>query len=247
MEDAVKKERKFKKCIFPFIMTIITFLIGCFFGSLCLGRPFSIVAVIEFFISFLPCINFLTITLVCYFSCNTQKSKIIINVITAFFTLALMEYYVIAIFICAFMEVLNPVTDVRYYTKHINRGDLEVFPEEIPDNVEDVEFIYAPGVLQGGTEMALYYVDKNMTIEEFDNKYKDKAEWVGHINEYNIKRGLLSGAFSNTPAYDNNEEDYIIYLVKSRCDDSGYCNHGNFLLAAFNEKTNEVIFKEEGW
>ena len=81
----------------------------------------------------------------------------------------------------------------------------------------------------------------------FNEKYKDNAIWIGNIDEYDEKEGLLTGAFSNTPAYDKNSSDYVIYLYEDYCDDSGYCNHGEFLFAAFNEKTSEVIYKHEYW
>lgn len=68
-----------------------------------------------------------------------------------------------------------------------------------------------------------------------------------HKKEYTEKNGLLAGAFVYTPVYYENEDDYILYLVEGRCNDSGYCNHGDFLIAAFNEKTNEVIFRSEEW
>ena len=113
--------------------------------------------------------------------------------------------------------------------------DKQVLPDFRPNNSENLIFNMR------------YFDDIKKLINKFDKKYRFKAEWIGHINEYNEKNGLLSGAFSNTPSQYKNENDYIIYLVKSRCDKSGYCNHGDFLLAAFNKKTNEVIFKSEEW
>ena len=86
-----------------------------------------------------------------------------------------------------------------------------------------------------------------MTKENFDKEYKNKAIWIGHKEEYTEKEGLLSRVFTYTPSYYKNENDYIIYLIEGRCDDSGYCNHGDFLIAAFNEKTNEVIFSSGEW
>ena len=125
--------------------------------------------------------------------------------------------------------------------------DKKVFPQKIPKNVEDVKFYYAPGVLQGGTRYTLYYVDKKMTLDEFDKKYKKQAEWIGHIDDYKEKPGLLGGAFYSTPSEYKNENEYVIYLIKGRCDDSGYCNHGDFLMAAFNEKTHQVVYSTESW
>ena len=86
-----------------------------------------------------------------------------------------------------------------------------------------------------------------MTKEKFDKEYKNKAIWIGHKEEYTEKEGLLSRVFTYTPSYYKNENDYIIYLIEGRCDDSGYCNHGDFLISAFNEKTNEVIFSSGEW
>lgn len=245
-KEVTKKEKDLKKCIFPFIMTIITFIIGCGFFWLSKGDPFSLRIKI-LFIGYLPSIIFFFLLLICYFKCNTKKSKDTITILSTILTFFLLGYYVSAIFICAFEEAENPITDVRYYKDKVNGSLLKVFPKEIPDDVEKIEFYYAPGILQGGTNYSLYYIDKNMTIDKFDKKYKEKAIWIGHKEEYIKEEGLLTGAFSYTPANYKNEDDYIIYLVESYCDDSGYCNHGNFLLAAYNEKTHEVIFKAKQW
>ncbi len=165
------------------------------------------------------------------------------------FIMTILAFFLVTTLItmCALDAVENPITDVKYYKREIKGDLLKVFPPDIPDNVENVEFYYAPGFLQGGTNYSLYYIDKNMTMDKFDKKYKDKAIWIGHKDEYTEKRGLLTGAFSYTPAEYENEDDYIIYLVEGKCDNSGYCNHGNYLMTAYNEKTNEVIFRLEDW
>ena len=89
--------------------------------------------------------------------------------------------------------------------------------------------------------------DASMDLNKFNKKYEDKAIGIGNIEDLNDENDFISGAFSYTPAEDNNENDYIIYLFDGSCDDSGYCNHGDFLFAAFNEKTKEVIYKLEDW
>ena len=86
-----------------------------------------------------------------------------------------------------------------------------------------------------------------MTDKIFMKEYKNKAIWIGHIDEYTDKKGLLSGVFNNTPAHDKNTYDYTIYLMDGDCDNSGYCNHGNYIIAAFNKKKHEVIFSSEQW
>lgn len=157
-------------------------------------------------------------------------------------------YYFIALFVCALLSVTNPVTDSKYYNHYVTGERLEkVFPEKIPSNAKNIEFYYAPGILQGGTNYSLYYIDDSITKEKFDKEYKNNAIWIGHKEEYTEKEGLLYGVFAYTPAYFENENDYIIFLIEGRCDDSGYCNHGDFLIAAFNEQTKEVVFRSEQW
>ena len=234
----------FKKTKVSFIMCIITFIIGCFLTNMT-----SSISVFKLaLIFFAPFLVFLLFVLLYYKFFNNLKIINILDVITVMLIVFLLFYYVLAIFGCALEEVENPITDISKYSKIIKGSSREkVFPKEIPDNVNNVKFIYAPGILQGSTETVLYYVDNNMDVSKFDDKYKDNAIWIGNIDEYAEKEGLLTGAFSNTPAYDNNSSDYVIYLYDDYCDDSGYCNHGEFLFSAFNEKTNEVIYKHEYW
>ena len=65
--------------------------------------------------------------------------------------------------------------------------------------------------------------------------------------EYTEKSGLFAWAFSNTPVEYKIEDDYIIYIVNNHCDNSSYCNHGDFLFVAFNDNTIELIYKSKEW
>lgn len=102
-------------------------------------------------------------------------------------------------------------------------------------------------MLQGGTRYTLYYVDKNMTLDKFDKKYKEQAKWIGYKNDYTENDDLLSSIFYYTPSEYKNEYDYIVYLIRGNCYKPDSCNHGEFLIAAFNEKTQEVVFSSEDW
>lgn len=242
----VKVKEIFKYNKLSLIMCIITLLIGIgVYSSTAMGIPFKENLII-FLASFIPFFIFLLITIFSYGF--KEKYKTIFKTISIILSLLLVFYYFIALFVCALLSAKNPVTDTKYYNYYVTGERLEnVFPSKIPDNVKNVEFYYAPGVLQGGTNYSLYYVDDNMTKEKFDKKYKDKAIWIGHKEEYTEKEGLLSGAFAYTPAYYENENDFVIYLIEGNGDDSGYCNHGEFLFAAFNEKTKEVVFHSQQW
>ena len=146
------------------------------------------------------------------------------------------------------LMAINPVTNPKYYNFFVNSNDLtEVFPKKILDNVKNVQFYYAPGILQGSTDYVLYYIDNNITLDKFNDQLKNKAIWIGREGEYTEKRGLLTGVFSHTPIEYENKNNFIIYLIEGECDDSGYCNHGNYLLAAINENTNEIIYESSSW
>lgn len=237
----------FKKIRFQFIMSIITFIIGIFFSVGSVGIPLKSKFII-LLVSFLPFIIFLIIMFIIFKFKNKRKVVSIFKTISIIITSILIFYYFIAIFIVGCLEAFNPITNPKYYNLYVSNSRLKkAFPKKVPDNVEKVKFYYAPGILQGGTSYSLYYIDKNMTTYKFDEKYNEKAVWSGHKNEYTEKNGLLTSVFLNTPANFKNEDDYIIYLIEGKCDDSGYCNHGDFLIAAYNEKTNEIIFRSEQW
>lgn len=242
----VKIKEIFKYSKLSIIMCIITLLIGIwFYSSTAIGIPIKEKLII-FLASFIPFFIFLIITILSYHF--KERYKKIFKIISIILSLLLVFYYFVALFVCVLLSATNPVTDSKYYNYYVTGERLEkVFPAKIPSNAKNIEFYYAPGILQGGTNYSLYYIDDSMTKEKFDKEYKNKAIWIGYKEEYTEKEGLLSGAFAYTPAYYENENDYIIYLIEGRCDDSGYCNHGDFLIAAFNEKTNEVVFRSEQW
>lgn len=240
-------KEKIKRCKFPFIMSIITFIIGCFFAQSSIGIPVKGQFVI-LLLGFLPFIIFIGITLLSYRFSRNIETKNMFNCITGIFVFFLLLYYLVAIFECGFIEATNPITDIKYYKHYINGSYLtQVFPSRIPKNVDNIQFYYAPGMLQAGTNYSLYYVDKNLTKEEFDKRYREKAIWIGHKSEYTEKSGLLAGAFSFTPVDYSDEDNYIVYLIVGNCDDSGYCNHGEFLFVAYKEETHEVVFRAEFW
>lgn len=247
-----KEEVGLKKYVFPLIMSIITFLIGSFFVYDTIGVPLK--AELKIMLaSYLPTLLFILNTVLMYKFQSNKKVITTFHILTIILTCVLFIYYFIAMFIIVAIQVVNGVSNPFFYKHYVSGTHLtKVFPENIPKNVTDVQFHYNPQLLQGGMIHYLYYVDENMTSDKFDKKYKSKAIWVGHKDEYNDKKGLLSGnlLMDSEGSYykrQEHESDFVIYLVEGRCDDSGYCNHGEFLYAAFNDKTKEVIYRAEHW
>ncbi len=228
------------------IMSIITFLIGCIFLYDSIGMPLK-GRLFALLISFLPCIIYVMLIVLKNHYNDSEQTKNRINSVSITMIFALLFYYPVLLFIYCLTAFSNPVTDVRYYQYKVNSERLlQVFPKEIPSSAEDVMFLYSPGVLQAGTVYRLYYKDYSLTKEKFDNKYKGKATWIGYKGWYTEKRGLFTELYYETPA-EVTEDDFLIYLIEGNCDDSGYCNHGDYLFASFNEKTNEVVYMSNSW
>lgn len=227
------------------IMSIITLLIGCWiYFSTTIGLPLKFNLII-LLISFIPFFIYLFMSIISYKS--NKNIGTILTILSIFIASSLVVYYFLVLFISVLIVFVNPITDPKYYNYYVRDKTLnKVFPEDIPKDVNDVNFHFSPAMMQAGTVYTLYYVDNNMTAKKFADKYSRQAIWIGKKEDYSNK-DLLKGAFSFTPAKYNNEDDYTIYLIEGECDDSGYCNHGLFLLAAYNEKTNEVIFAYEDW
>ncbi len=232
----------FLKDSFTCIMIIITFIIGLLFFMASYGYPWNI----RFWIiilGFVPFIGyFVTLVLI------DKGYRKIAAILKWLLTIFLVFYYFFALIMSVMLEIENPVIDTKYYQSKV-KGErlLKAFPKEIPSQAEEISFIYMPGFLQGGEEYALYYIDPDFVEAEFDEKYRNQAIWIGYQKEYTLNEGLFSGAFYNTPAEYKNENDFKIYLLEGRCDNSGYCNHGDFLFAAYNEKTNEIIYRSSQW
>lgn len=162
-------------------------------------------------------------------------------------TCCLIFYYFIGFIVCAVIVAQHPVKDIKYYHHFVQGTLLQVFPTQIPNSAQQVKLIYIPRVLQGPTETTLYYIDKNLDINEFDKQYRTKAKWVGRKNEEEQKEELLESVFLNTPISGKNENHFTIYLIMGDCDNSGYCNHGNYFIAAMNSETKEVVFSSKKW
>ena len=237
-----------KKIIFPLIMSIITFLIGSFVAIVFLGIQLKGYLLL-LLIAYLPFIIYLTNTMIIYLIKEGRRLVNFALISSIVITSTLWIYYIIAIFPIALISAMYPVTNTVFYKKIINDLNTpitDVFPKKIPKEVENVKFHYNTSFLMGSELLYLYYIDKDMTDEKFDKEYKDKSIWIGNYKEKKEISGGYLLEFSKDESY-KRENDFTIYLFDQDCDDSGYCNHGIYILAGFNEKTKEIIYKYEHW
>lgn len=233
-----------KNAKLSFILTVLNLIIVIFVGinSIKLGKWLELIL---FSIPFVFC---LIITILTNIFINIKIIKIMSNFLSVLLVFVIPIYYLIISFDSAFYQLENPIINIKYYEKYYNNVDelKKAFPEEIPLEAENIEFKYLPGLLQGSTKYSLYYIDQNMTEDKFDKLYKNKSEWSGSINDYNKQEGLLSEMF-NFVFIKSNKEDFIIYLIEGNCDESGYCNHGNYIVTAINKNTKEIIYEYSSW
>lgn len=231
------------------ICLIITFLYGLLFSYDYYFRimPLSI-KILKISLWFLPFIIFFIVSIIILLSIKNKKNYLTASTSEAIgfvFGIILIHFIFSSIF--SITDSLDyPGINSQYYRFIVSWYELKVFPKKIPSNAENVKLIDYAAPSQGGATTSLYYVDKKMTWNKFDNKYRNNSIWIGKYKE-SSKKCLTSGTFYNTPAYDNNSDNYLIYLVDCKCDKSGYCNHGKRLFAAYNEKTHEVIYKHDQW
>jgi len=158
----------------------------------------------------------------------------------------------------AFMHLLvdaatTTTTDIDKYERILKMKGypdnfwVEHFPDKIPENAENIVFRYNPRFLQGGETFALKFKTDSGSIENYINKFYEKAKWTGTFSDNNPK---ANGIFSNTfdkLGYKELPEDFTIYVIYSEAYRPYNWNHGAFSLVAVSQQRNEIIFLEENW
>lgn len=243
----------FKKCTFQLIMFIITFIISLWF--LC-GNTFAYGIEIWFMLTLtgvIPPIIFGIALYRKYKFSNIKKTKSTINWFTTIITILLPIYYIATAFILLMTLLGKDITDYHYYKRFTSNNQYIAFPKKIPKSAENINYYYKLPFLQGGETNLLYYKDNTLTKEKV-NKMFSKAIWIGAIKEddridYILESNTptMDEVFYNTNRIEGYLEDFTLYVFDASCDESGYCNHGNFLIAAYNDNTKEILYRYENW
>ncbi len=224
-----------------FLTTALVFsiIIGILFFHTSIGIPNKIRLKV-LFISFLPSIiiSFFIILKKFLNKKISKERKLLLKII---FTYLLIFYYIFSIVTISFIRFENPITDKKYYS--LIAKSSKIFPKEIPNNVEKVEFKQTNGLLQAETSTSLYYVDKNLSQEDFQKKYQSQSIWTGYYKDYNKENHSLTSNFFNQ----ENKDNFLIYLIEDKCYQKSSCNHGNLSFVAINEITKEVIYESKYW
>lgn len=196
----------------------------------------------------LPFLSYLTLTIIINKYFDNKKIRIIIKVCSKILLFLSLFMHIFTLFKGAILEYEHPEINIKHYSKFIKDYNLtEYFPSYIPESAKNTKFVLEPGFLQGGTTISLYYIDEKFDIKNYDNLYREKAEWMGQYNDYSEKYGLLNDLFNDNLINYIDKDNFSVYLFNSKCDDSGYCNHGIYSLLAINENTKEVLYEYQNW
>ena len=160
---------------------------------------------------------------------------------------------IIYIFILSFISLIIESTDggvnnVKNYSRVYSYYNFAYFPKKIPNNAKNVIFHYNPSIFQGGEIFSLYFKTDNKTLKKYMKEYKKNIITNKNDKINNIEK-ISDSILYYTPYKNsiNNINDFNIYSLYSKCDNSGYCNHGTMKLILIKNNTNEILFYYENW
>lgn len=232
----------FKKAIFPAIMTIVSFI--SFVGVYWALTYKSITP--YYFKGLLFTVPFIFFGVITSLTAQGRLKVITSSVITGISVIVLGVGFSIILIFLSFDIATTETKDIGRYERVLRLTDdslTQHFPNQIPKDAENIYFMHQPRFMQGGEVLELSFQTDSETIQIYKEKFAEQAEWVGKndeapVHEYEY---LTWGEFKKIP------EDFTVYIFSSKPYKANDWNHGEFSLAAINEKDNEIIFLMEDW
>ena len=223
---------KYKACLFPFLMGSLALL--CFLAVMLLVsgsvQPLWGRALILLLPAFLLCgIGILSLR-------GVLNDKAVL-VLTSVLTVVLLFLSVFYVFLLSVWTATTETTDTKYYSRayraigHEEHAG-EFFPASIPEDAEDVSFLYTPQFLQGGEVFRLSYRTGEDRIAEWVDRLESAAEWSG-ANEAWCRSHY--GTFSGTDSI-----RYQLYW------DGGF-NHGEICYILISRSDCRIESNYERW
>ena len=143
-------------------------------------------------------------------------------------------FYVIFLFV---WSATTTTTDVRYYGRAYRQiddrdGVEDVFPNSIPADAADVEFVYHPQFLQGGEVFELSYTTTDEKLTQWETLLSKEAQWIGTNEDWEQDNG-----------WSCEDEDGILYQLYW---DGGF-NHGEMCYVLINAESERIKFYYSQW
>lgn len=232
----------FKKAIFPAIMTIISFIL--FVGVYWLLTYKSITP--YYFKALLFAFPFIFFGVITFLTAQGSLKIMASSVITGLSVIGLGVGFSFILLFLSFDIATTETRDIEKYERVLRLTEdplTQHFPSKIPNDAENIYFRHHSGFMQGGELLYLRFKTDWRIIQNYKNKFSEQAEWIGKNNQALLKKYefLTWGELEKLP------EDFTVYIFSSKPYRSNDWNHGEFSLAAMNEKNNEIIFLMEDW
>ena len=145
-----------------------------------------------------------------------------------------------------FLFTLSDVTDPSCYKRALSKNGypqselISQFPEEIPQEAEDVSFLYRPQFLQGAGEFLLACRLPDSAVRALKDEYEGEAVWTGTEAEL-PSSPYDSGLLPHTVrGYADENAEILILLAEPYM--QGSYNHGSLKLILFGESGRTVFY-----
>lgn len=146
-------------------------------------------------------------------------------------------------------------TDPGRYEKALSvlhastRPGLEQFPEAIPQEAENAQFLYHPAMLQGGELICLQFQADSEAIEDYGRKFAKQSRWSGAPAQCESVPGDLLQR--RIQVFDGGKQNrtagWTLYLFYGQPSRPADWNHGEVGFAAVHEEENKILFCYEDW
>ncbi len=223
---------KNKACLFPFCMGSLALL--CFLAVMLLVSGSVQPLWGRTMILLLPALLLCGIGLLSLRGVLNDRAAL---VLTSVLTVVLLFLSVFYVFLLSVWTATTETTDTKYYGRAYHAIDheehaREFFPASVPEDAEDVSFLYTPQFLQGGEVFRLSYRTGEDRIAEWIERLESAAEWSGSNEEWiRSHNGIFSGTDSIR---------YQLYW------DGGF-NHGEICYILISRADCRIEFNYERW
>ena len=162
-----------------------------------------------------------------------RSTLVLTSVMTVVFLLLSVFYF----FLLAIWTATTETTDTKYYARAYERikeeeSVRELFPAALPEDAEDVSFLYTPQFLQGGEVFQLSYRTTEDKIAEWIGRLEQAAVWIGTNEEWHrTHNSVFSGRDSTR---------YQLYW------DGGF-NHGKISYVLIDQSDCRIEFFYSVW
>lgn len=162
------------------------------------------------------------------------------KILNIFIVISSFPFLILIFLAVMFIVVIISLAPDKKLSKYRYNDYINYFPKEIPKEYEAASYYRTYGFWQGGDFIVLYLQLDSDSISD----YKSKFEKINVKRHDDMKSNFT---YFNTPYVEGITSDFKMYTVESKCDKSGYCNHGLDKHVVINENTNEIIFFYGNW